>query len=1018
AVLVGGGPARRAGLAALADGTPAAGLVRGRGSARRDRKVALVFPGQGTQWPGMGLRLMQDSPAFAQSMTECAKALSDHVDWSLPDVLSGAEDAPPLDRVDVVQPALFAMMVSLARMWFDRGLRPAAVLGHSQGEIAAACAAGALRLPDAARVVALRSRLIRERLAGKGAMLSVMASRAAVGELLEQLGDTADRVSIAAVNGPGTVTVAGEPSALAELERRLSAARIMRWWVPAVDFAAHSPQVDRLEDELGKLLAGLAPAEGRIPFFSTTTGDWIDTRELDAPYWYENLRRPVRFEESVRALLDEGFDTFVECSPHPVLTLGIEDTAAEAQAAAVVLGTLRSNEDGPQRVLASLAEAHVSGVDVDWGADLAGGVPAALPLYAFQRQRYWLEPVAARPRAQSPAPDARPEQAESLFEVAWAAVADEAGDPAPRSWTAPGPGLPLLDTVPDPAPDVVIVRAADPAADRCTPAAAHAGVRQAAEFLQGWLREERFADSLLVLATHGAVAVGDDEESGPAEAAVRGLAGSVQSEHPGRLLLADLDGSEASAAALPAAAVAARFAGEPRIAVRDGITHVPRLARTEPKPGARPWEAARAGTVLVTGGTGTLGALVARHLVTRHGVRHLVLLSRRGPDAPGASALYEELTALGADVEVTACDAADRDDLAGVLSAIPPERPLTAVIHAAGTLDDALLGNLSADRLEGVLRPKADAAWNLHELTADLDLSVFVLFSSFAALAGPIGQANYAAANGYLDALARHRHSRGLPATSLAWGLWARRSELTGGLGAADMARFAREGLLPLQTEQALGLLDAAAADGRALLVPARLDTGISEVPALLRGLIRAPAPAASGTVESWSARLDGLRHAEQEALLLDLIRAHLAVLLGHGSPASVDTERGFLDLGMSSLTGVELRNRLGAETGLRLPVTLIFDHPNPTGLARHLHSLLVPAEAGSAGPGLAELDRLEAAVAGADLDARSRGRLAERLRALQWRLDAERRPDAPADLADGSDEEVFALIDKTLGLG
>ncbi|HEX9355371.1 MAG TPA: SDR family NAD(P)-dependent oxidoreductase [Streptosporangiaceae bacterium] len=1279
AVIVGAGHDLRAGLQALAAGTLAAGLVQGRSAARRDRKVVLVFPGQGSEWVGMGVQLLEDCPEFARSMAECAEALASYVNWSLFDVLRGVAGAPPLDRVDVVQPALFAVMVSLARVWRAHGLKPAAVLGHSQGEIAAACVAGKLSLDDSARVVALRSRLVQERLSGRGAMLAVMAP---ADEVRSMVADLADRVSIAAMNGPRSVTVSGEPDALAELERRLSAARLMRWWLAGVDFAAHSAQVDPLEGELAQLLAGLAPEEGRIPLFSTVTGDWIATADLDAQYWYQNLRHTARLEESLRALLAQGYDAFVECSPHPVLAMGIEDTIADAGSQAVVIGSLRNGDGGQERVLTSLAEAHVHSVAIDWRGTVAGGRPVTLPTYAFQRERYWLEPtpeqadaaglrttlslaaeggavltgqigvrshpwlaehtmlgsvtvpvtvllewalrageetdctvigeltehvplilpesaaaeiqvsvgpaadasgrqvaihsrvgtgmpwtrnatgILAEPGASGPprgamltswppqgarpvdldalrealdrsgydpgpgfrtvqaiwrrgrdtfaevalAGDAQPDVAgfrvhpallaellalgaataapglpsawrgvsvlatgatrlrvqlipaadasvsltavdaagapvlvidavttssvpgqliqaaqparqDALFGVQWAELAEAGVGEPPVTWTAPG--LPSLDDLPAPAPSVVVLRLDDPDRDRVSGVAAQQSAHEVLAFLQSWLRDSRFDDSLLVLVTRGAVATGRrDEIRAPADAAVWGLVGSAQSEHPGRLLLADLDGGEASEAALPAATAAALTAGEPRLAIRDGIVTVPRLARAgTTEVSAWQWDPAGPGTVLVTGGTGTLGALVARHLVARHGIRHLVLMSRRGLSAPGAPGLRDELTAMGAEVCVVACDAADRAALAEVLAAIPAEHPLTSVVHAAGTLDDALLDGQSADRLARVLRPKADAAWNLHELTRHLDLSAFVLFSSYAALAGGIGQANYAAANAYLDALAQYRRAFGLPGVSLAWGFWAERSGLTGDLDSADLARFARAGLLPLPTEQALGLLDAASRVGHPLLVPARLDLRMSDVPPLLRGLVRAPLRRAANNATPWGDRLSGLRADEQEALLLDLIRGHLALLLGHRSAAAVDAERGFLDLGMSSLTGVELRNRLNAETGLRLPATLIFDYSTPIGLARHMRAVLSPDGASAAPPPVfAELDVLEGAVAESALDADARARLVTRLKALQWKLDTTE-PPRDNKLAADTDDEIFEIINKELGL-
>jgi acyl transferase domain-containing protein/acyl-CoA synthetase (AMP-forming)/AMP-acid ligase II len=1024
AVVVGAGDELLTGLRALAAGDEAAGLVTGRQAARRDRKVALVFPGQGSEWAGMGTRLMHDSPEFARRMGECATALAPYTDWSLLDVIAGAAGAPGLDRADVVQPTLFAVMVSLAEMWKARGLRPAAVLGHSQGEIAAACAAGGLSLDDGARVVALRSRLIKERLSGRGGMLSVLAPAGVVRSVAAGLGE---RIAVAAMNGPRSVTVSGDPDALTELDGRLAAAGVARRRLTGVTFAAHSAQLEPLEDELARLLDGLVPGHGQIPFFSTVTGGWLPAASLDAKYWYRNVREPVRLEESVRALTAEGFDTFIECSPHPVLAVGIEDTVADARAEAVVIGSLRRNEDGTARVLTALAEAHVNGVPVDWQAAVAGGRPATLPTYPFQRERYWID----QPSAPRPARTAEPHE---LYAVQWTELSVQDGTRAaepPLAWTVSG--LPAPGDVPVPAPGLVALRldGASGPGDGVSSAAAQRLASEVLTFLQSWLADSRFDDSRLILATRGAVTVGrGDEASSPVAAAVWGLAGSAQSEHPGRVLLADLDDSESAATALPTAAAAAFSVGEPRLAVRDGAVLVPRLAREETtapvlgktgEASAWQWDPRGVGTVLVTGGTGTIGTAVARHLVTRHGVRRLLLLSRSGVAAPGVPTLLAELSAAGAEVRVAACDVADRAALAGVLAAIPAGQPLTAVIHTAGAVDDALLAGQTAGHLARVFGPKADAAWHLHELTRDLDLSAFVLCSSYAGVAGAAGQANYAAANAYLDALVQHRRALGLPGVSLAWGFWAERSRLTGGLEAADIARFARGGVLPLSTEQALGSLDAAAESGRPLLVLARFDRHLSDVPPLLRGLVQAPPPPAAGSARPWGDRLSGLRAADQEALLLDLIRGHVAVLLGHPSSAAVEAERGFIDLGMSSLTGVELRNRLNAETSLRLPATLIFDQPAPVTLARHMRTLLSPGEAQAAAPPVfAELDELETAVAAAVLDRAERARLVTRLKALQWKLD-EVGQSGPADDAGqflaGTDDDIFKAIDKELGL-
>ncbi|WP_236567825.1 MULTISPECIES: type I polyketide synthase [unclassified Nocardiopsis] len=355
-------------------------------------------------------------------------------------------------------------------------------------------------------------------------------------------------------------------------------------------------------------------------------------------------------------------------------------------------------------------------------------------------------------------------------------------------------------------------------------------------------------------------------------------------------------------------------------------------------------------TVLVTGGTGTLGHRVARHLVTGYGVRHLLLTSRGGPDTADQAARTAELEALGARVEVAACDAAGRGDLERLLRRIPEDRPLGAVVHAAGVLDDALLTSLTAEQVDRVLRPKADIAWNLHELTADADLGAFVLFSSAVGVLGNPGQANYAAANVFCDALAHHRREQGLPATSLSWGLWAGPSGMTGHLDEADLGALGRGGLLPMPAEEALRHLDTALLWDMVHSVPARLDTAAGTGAAVLRGLagptVRAggETPAAAGPADPAADRFAGMSGAERERALLHEVRAHTAVVLGHGpdaGPSRVDAERPFTELGLDSLTGVELRNRLSAAVGVRVPATAVFDHPTPRALALLLADLV-----------------------------------------------------------------------------
>ncbi|MGW5691919.1 SDR family NAD(P)-dependent oxidoreductase, partial [Streptomyces asiaticus] len=373
--------------------------------------------------------------------------------------------------------------------------------------------------------------------------------------------------------------------------------------------------------------------------------------------------------------------------------------------------------------------------------------------------------------------------------------------------------------------------------------------------------------------------------------------------------------------------------------------HVGKVVLTVP----RPWDPA--GTVLLTGASGTLGGVLARHLVAERGVRHLLLLSRRGPDAPGAMDLTTELTELGATVRIAACDIADRDQLAAALADIPADHPLTAVVHTAGTLDDGILTALTPDRLDTVFRPKVDAVTHLHDLTHDShDLAAFVVYSSAAGVLGGPGQGNYSAANAYLDGLAQWRRARGLPATSLAWGMWAETSGMTAGLGSGDLHRMRRGGIVGLSTTEALGLFDRSVESGLSVLVPMRFDLGAlgteaTEPPPLLRGLVRptrrtarpVPKSGEGGLVE----RLAGLSEAQRERVLVELIREEAASVLGFPTIDPIGPEQAFRDMGFDSLTAVELRNRLNTATGLRLPATLVFDHPSPVATAEFLRDQL-----------------------------------------------------------------------------
>ncbi|MFE6692174.1 type I polyketide synthase, partial [Streptomyces sp. NPDC057743] len=1694
-----------AGVRSVAAGDPAAGVVTGAGLDVGSGAV-LVFPGQGSQWVGMAAELLDSSEAFASRWAECERALAPFVDWSLTEVARSTDPAV-LERVDVVQPLLWAVMVCLAEVWRAAGVEPAAVIGHSQGEIAAAVVAGALSVEDGARVVALRSQAITA-LSGAGGMLSVPLPVTEVESVLAGY----EGLGVAAVNGPSVTVVSGDAAALDAVQAAWEAKDIRVRRIP-VDYASHSPHVEAIRDRILTDLAPLTPAASPVGFFSTLTGESVDTADLDAGYWYRNLRQTVRFEEAIRAAIAAGHTTFIEASAHPVLTVGVEQILDAANVTGAAFGTLRRDHGDTAQLLTSLGQAHLYGLPVAWEKVLAPHHPQRvdLPTYAFQRQRYWPKSVVrvsgdaqglglgsaghpllgaavtladseqvvltgrlalsthpwladhavrgtvllpgtahlelalhaghqlgcdtveeltletpltlpgtggvqlqvsvesedeagrralfvhSRPDADGDAPwtrhatgvlaptaappaptgleawppaaatpvdltdvyqrfadqgfhygpvfqglqgvwrrdgdvfaevrlpadqpvdefglhpalldaalqsmiavgleragddgsevgrlpfawsgatltavgaralrvrlsrvgreglaltvadgtgapvasveslvsrpastvrfDAAAQGANSLYAVEWVALAPQpAADATPApTWVLLGAGdtfdaaesgAPAIRRYPDLAAlrtafDQGTAGGADQAeiaavlvelgpdgapftapqtqtrthtstqtpthtpthhtsapSPTPTPDDVRATVTGALELVQEWLADERFAGARLVVVTRGAVGVlPDDRVDGVVASAVWGLVRSAQSEHPDRIVLVDAEEAERGEAAVAAPALNAPTllpqilsANEPQLAVRGGELRVPRLARAagagglalpdgddwrldvteagtlenlaalehpearrplapgevrigvravglnfrdvliglgmypdavamgaegagvvlevgpevrDLAPGDRvlgmfsgqlgpvavahrplvaaipegwsyeraatvpvafltawyaltelaglragesvlihaaaggvgmaavqvahhlgarilataspaKWEAVRQlgvtdvelassrtldfeqqfleatrgagvdvvldaltgefvdaslrllprggrfiemgkndvrdpekvagdhpdvtyrafdlveagtehlgrmltevmdlfargvftplptttwdvrhapeafrvmsqaqhvgklalrmpapldpeGTVLITGGTGTLGGLVARHLVREHGVRHLLLTSRRGPQAPQAADLQAELTELGADVEIVACDAADRDALAAALAGIPAAHALTGVVHAAGVLDDGVIEALTPDRLAAVLRPKTDAALNLHELTRDLDLAAFVLFSGGAGVFGNAGQASYAAGNAFLDALAQHRRARGLPGTSLAWGLWAEASGMTGHLADTDRTRMARGGVRPLTTDEGMALLDAALRTDTAALVPIKLDlAGLrakrKPVPALLRGLVRTDHRRTAESAEtaagpSFAQRLAGLPETDRDRFLVDLVRGHVATVLGHSSADAVEPDRALGELGFDSLTSVELRNRLSTATGLRLPATVVFDYPTPAALAAHLHASL---GTGPAAPAprvtlLDDLGRLEAALSAVRPDDPSlaadeavRESITARLRALvhQWN-EAQAGPDAGADADDldsASDDELFEALDNELG--
>jgi acyl transferase domain-containing protein/acyl carrier protein len=550
----------------------------------------------------------------------------------------------------------------------------------------------------------------------------------------------------------------------------------------------------------------------------------------------------------------------------------------------------------------------------------------------------------------------------------------------------------------------------------------HRGTGCVLELLQGWIAAEGLAEARLVLVSDRAVAVSGGEEPNLVQAALVGLMRSAQSEHPERFGLVDLDGSEASLGLL----LDALSVQEPEVAIRGGVLRVPRLARLKVAEDDLPEALDPSGTVMITGGTRGLGALLARHMAADLGVERLLLVSRSGLEAEGAEDLRDSLEELGCEVRVAACDVSDRAELEELIDSIPGEHPLTMVVHAAGVLDDGLIESLDGERLSRVLTPKVDAAVNLHELTERLGLGELVLFSSVAGSFGNPGQANYAAANAFLDALAAYRRAKGLPCVSLAWSAWDGASGMAGALSDADRARLERSGIVPLSEAQGLELFDLARGRDESLLLPARLDMEVLRaqakaglLPMVLRGLVRVPTRQASDAEGALERRLAGAPESEWDGIVAELVRGHAAGVLGHASAGAVDPSQPFKDLGFDSLAAVELKNRLNQATGMRLPSTLIFDYPTPTAVAEYIRSKLAGAAALRSAAVDEQLDRLEATLASIATEDDEQARVKARLRSLLTKLAGEEQVDGEAVIAEriqsATEDDIFELIDEQL---
>ncbi|OPC78046.1 hypothetical protein B4N89_38175 [Embleya scabrispora] len=1056
------------GLAALATGDPIGTVTVGR--ARADRRPVFLFGGQGGQRVGMGRELHAAYPVFAAAFDEAVSALDDrlagHVAYSVRDVVFGTEGTEGLlDETVFAQAGLFAVECALFRLVESFGVRAELLLGHSIGELAAAHVAGVWSLADAATVVAARGRLMQALPAG-GAMVAVRAAEDEVRGVLDGRGT----VSVAAVNGPASVVVSGDEGAVLAVAARF-AERGRRTRRLRVGHAFHSARMEPILADFRAVLEGVSYADPQTPMLSNLTGAVAGDGELASPdYWLRQVREPVRFADCVASARALGDLVLVDVGPDgtptamareclgPAVRPADEAPADETPTAALL------RRDRPERatLIAALGALHAYGTPVDWSALLTGrGAAVDLPTYPFQRQRYWLDPL----------PDTRTtgDPDRWRYRAEWAPWTERSGVEPSGTW-------------------LVLSHATSPYANACVQALEGRGAAviplrvDAAQCDRGVLAEhlrrlgpldgvlsllsdlpgERadlpglthglaatlalvraFADTRpggrLWCLTSGAVSVAERDPLGSADQArIWGFGRTAALELPGLwgglVDLPDPTRPAVDAVAEESDAVRSRLAAvlahaaEDQVAIRADGVHVRRLVRA-PAAGTadRPWRPA--GTVLITGGTGGLGARVARWAAGA-GAERVVLAARRGARAPGAQDLAAELSALGVAVLIERCDTADRHAVERLIGRIDADGPpLSAVVHAAGVVQAALIADTDPVEAARVIAGKAAGAAHLDAVLGERPLAAFVLFSSIAGIWGSGGQAIYAAANAHLDAIARDRRARGLVATSIAWGPWA-----GGGMvEQADGDRLARLGLRAMDPQAAVAAMARAVGRDDADVVVADVDwrafaaSFTSSRPSpLLRGLpevdaaLAAPATGAGSADPGLVGRLAAAGPAERETILLDLVRRQVAAVLGHASTERIRADQAFGDLGFDSLTAVDLRDRLGRATGVELPSTLVFDHPTPVALAARLRAALTDGDESVLIPVLAELDSLEAAFDRvADEDPQVRARVALRMRRFVERLGALDRHDTTsldgAGVEAASDDELFALLDHHL---
>jgi len=965
-------------LAAFVREGSAAGVVRGRARATGRQRVVFVFPGQGGQWVGMGRQLFREEEAFRASIELCHEAIRRHGTFSLIDEIQADEGSSRLGEIDVVQPMIFAIQVSLAALWQAWGVEPDYVIGHSMGEVAAARAAGYLSVEDAAKIICRRSRLL-VRIAGQGAMAHVELSAR---EAEEAIAGHAGAVAVAVKNGPRSTVISGDPQAvdavLADLERKGVFCRRVK-----VDVASHSPQVDILMEDLAAVLFNLRPRAGRVQMISTVTGEAIKGPELMAEYWVKNLRDPVLFAPVVQRLSEDRPAIFVEIGPHPVLTAAIEENLRETKHEGTAVGSMRRSYDERRALLEAVGALHVRGASVDWKrvSTTKGGRCVSLPAYAWQRRRYWVLDGQVEDRSSRRGPITSRMRNDWLFTPQWHRA--DHGPAAREETLAPGagpwlilsdrggvgeavsirlrdrgiqcvraiagqktsriePGLWELDPL-DPTGYASLLRDALPgearwhgivhlmATDHVGAASAEqieraqvSGVESVLLLAQALLRDDRAPLPRLWLVTRGAAPVVAGQPTSVAQAPLWGFGRTLQGEHPD-LTTKLLDLPRLPWAGESDALLAELFHedSEDQIALRGEDRFVARLTRSGAPAGAPATVLRSDGTYLLTGGLGGLGISFAEWMVGR-GARHLVLVGRSSP-GPAAAEAIARMEAAGAKIIVASADVGVRTEVEVLIDRMTRELPpLRGVVHAAAVLDDHTVLKLSVTSMRDIAAAKMYGAWHLHQKTRGTPLDFFVLFSSAASLLGSMGQGNYAAANAFLDALAHQRRAEGLPAIAIDWGPFA---EV--GLAAAQSNRGERlsengfHNMSPPQGHEVLSLL-LGGSPPQVGVLQIDIERAMQAIPRLTTAPFFSALAEVKGSANEAapvSRLVDALRRTpagERRSALTRMVREELGKIL-RLDPLHIDPAEPFAAHGFDSLMALELRNRLQTGFGVHL---------------------------------------------------------------------------------------------------